>query len=294
MSIQRLSNAGQSGFRYKSLIAGITPVASVPVIGEATALTYSTASVTFTAPGAYAGSTYTATSSPGGFTGTSASSPITVSGLSGETAYTFTVTATNATGTSGPSAASNSITTPAEWSPLGAYDALATVTLSEATSTVTFTGIPSGYKHLQIRAIGRTNRTNYSVEQVRMRLNSDSGSNYATHQLGGDGATPYSFTPGTSSTFMLVGQIGTSIAGTNTSGAFVTDILDYASTDKNRTIRTLAGVDPSATISGTVYGAVTFSSGVWMNSTTPISSITLSTELSGNFTSGSFALYGVK
>ena len=54
MSIPRLSNSGQSGYRYKSLIAGITPVASVPVIGEATALTFSTASVTFTAPGAYA------------------------------------------------------------------------------------------------------------------------------------------------------------------------------------------------------------------------------------------------
>jgi len=175
-----------------------------------------------------------------------------------------------------------------------AYDSISTVTLTGSQSTVTFSSIPSTYKHLQIRAIGRTNRTNYSVEQVRIRLNSDSGNNYATHQLGGDGGSPYSFTPGTPSSYMLIGQIGTSIAGTDTSGIFVSDILDYTSANKNKTIRTLAGVHPTAALSGTVYGATTLSSGVWMNSADAISSITLSTELGGNFTSGSFALYGIK
>jgi hypothetical protein len=37
--------------------------------------------------------------------------------------------------------------------PFGAYDSLATVTLSADAASVTFAGIPSGYKHLQIRAI---------------------------------------------------------------------------------------------------------------------------------------------
>jgi hypothetical protein len=53
---------------------------------------------------------YTATSSPGGFTVTSLANPLTVSGLTDTVAYTFTVTATNTVGTSGPSAASNSVT----------------------------------------------------------------------------------------------------------------------------------------------------------------------------------------
>ena len=53
---------------------------------------------------------YTVTSSPGSFTATGASSPLTVAGLLSDTAYTFTVTATNASGTSIASAASASMT----------------------------------------------------------------------------------------------------------------------------------------------------------------------------------------
>lgn len=178
--------------------------------------------------------------------------------------------------------------------PLSSFESIQTVTLTGSQSTVTFSSIPSTYKHLQIRAIARTNRTNYSVEQVFMRFNSDSGSNYTGHQLGGDGGSPYAFSTSAPSTYMLVGQIGTSIAGADTSGIFITDILDYTSANKNKTARTLAGVHPSAAISGTVYGATTLSSGLWMNSATAVSSITFSTELGGNFTSGSFALYGIK
>jgi hypothetical protein len=98
----------------------VTPTATVPgapTIGTATATSSTTATVVYTAPASDGGSTitsYTATSSPSGITGTlsqAGSGTITVSGLTGGTAYTFTVTATNAIGTSAASAASNSITT---------------------------------------------------------------------------------------------------------------------------------------------------------------------------------------
>ncbi len=74
------------------------------------------ATVNFTAPGSNGGSaitTYTATSSPGGLTGTCAgpaACTITVTGLTNGTAYTFTVTATNAAGTSSASTTTGSIT----------------------------------------------------------------------------------------------------------------------------------------------------------------------------------------
>jgi chitodextrinase len=88
----------------------------LPIIGTATKTGSTTATVAFAAPLDDGGQTitgYTATSSPGNIIGTSATSPISMTGLSPNTTYTFTVTATNADGTSGPSQPSNPITTDA-------------------------------------------------------------------------------------------------------------------------------------------------------------------------------------
>lgn len=123
-----------------------TTVPQAPTIGTATGGNTS-ASITFTA-GATGGktvSTFTATSSPSSITGTSASSPISVTGLSNGTAYTFTVTATNANGTSSASAASNSVT-PAI--PDGWYQIASTTASS---GLITFSSIPSTYKALVLR-----------------------------------------------------------------------------------------------------------------------------------------------
>ena len=87
-------------------------VPDAPTIGTATAGN-ATASVPFTAPSNIGGSAitgYTVTSSPGSITATGTTSPISVTGLTNNTAYTFTVTATNIYGTSISSSASNSVT----------------------------------------------------------------------------------------------------------------------------------------------------------------------------------------
>lgn len=102
--------------QFQSVGASVWPRSpGAPTIGTATAVTYQTATVAFTAPsdtGSGGITGYTATSSPSSLTGTG-TSPITVSGLSGSTSYTFTVVASTPGGTGPASAASNSITTAA-------------------------------------------------------------------------------------------------------------------------------------------------------------------------------------
>lgn len=124
-------------------------VPNAPTIGTATnvgtgrAYNNGRADVTFTAP-TYTGrlpiTSYTVTSSPGGFTGTGAASPISVTGLQSGVAYTFTVTATNGVGTSGASAASNSITA----TTVPQAPTIGTATAGDASATVAFTAGATG------------------------------------------------------------------------------------------------------------------------------------------------------
>jgi hypothetical protein len=173
------------------------------------------------------------------------------------------------------------------WSPTGAFDALATVTLSATTASVTFSGIPTGYKHLQIRAITRTSSGNFN--DLLATVNGDSGSNYSWHRLLADGG---SVSAGAVASTTAI-TIGVDSSPTQTSGVFavnIIDILDYASTSKNKTFRALTGVDNNGS------GYVIYYSGAWYNSSTAINSITFTPQAgAGSLVSGTqFALFGVK
>jgi hypothetical protein len=115
MAVRKASDSNLTGKKYNDGSAGGAKVPDVvdPVTPGTPTITFSAASVPFTASEkGGAASTYTATSSPGSITGTAASSPITVDGLSDNTAYTFTITGTNATATGPASDASASVSVP--------------------------------------------------------------------------------------------------------------------------------------------------------------------------------------
>lgn len=90
---------------FAKLPGAPTAVAGTAGNGQAT-VSFSPSSQTGIEPT----SSYTVTASPGGATAAGTGSPIVVGGLTNGTAYTFTVSATNALGSSPASAASNSVT----------------------------------------------------------------------------------------------------------------------------------------------------------------------------------------
>lgn len=161
---------------------------------------------------------------------------------------------------------------------------------SAGASTITFSSIPATYKHLQLRCIAQTDRATYSIDNVKIRFNSDSGSNYSRHALAGNGSSAYT-DAGASQTEMLSPTISSS-AGGSIFGTFVMDVTDYASTSKYKTIRALGGEDVNGTIAGQP-GYLALWSGAWLN-TSAVNSITLTPLVGSVFTQYSqFALYGI-
>jgi len=156
------------------------------------------------------------------------------------------------------------------------FDSIQTVTVGAGgSSSISFTSIPSIYKHLQIRSTTLTN-----AGGINIRFNSDTGSNYTYHQLYCDGSTVMA-NSGTAQTSGFIGY--SNIAGSNPTVG-VCDILDYQNANKYKTHRSLSGTDANGS------GTITFFSGLWLN-TAAITSI----NLIGTFAQySSFALYGIK
>lgn len=178
------------------------------------------------------------------------------------------------------------------WQPEGAYDSLATITVgATSVASITFTGIPSTYKHLQIRGIARGSRASFPNDNLNIRFNGDTGSNYSRHKLEGDGSSASSNGAASDSRIPSNALAGLG-APTNTFSAHIFDILDYANSNKNTTLRGLDGVDVNGTVAG-YGGVIELFSGSWMN-TAAVTSITLYPG-DPNFTQyTTFALYGIK
>ena len=172
---------------------------------------------------------------------------------------------------------------------LGSFESIATQTLASNTASVTFSSIPSTYKHLQIRFLGRSTRAAADAN-IRLQMNGDTATNYSMHDLYGDGTSALA-TGSATQTYMDLGRApGTSVTNTSVFGVGIIDIIDYSSTSKNKTARSFWGYDTNATPSSLLG----LRSGLWQ-STSAITSITLFQASSASWLAGStIALYGIK
>lgn len=165
------------------------------------------------------------------------------------------------------------------------YESIATITTA---GTFTFSSIPSTYKHLEIRAIGKSSNSTYQSIYWTMRLNGDSTSgNYNCHSLyGNGGGSVTAMGNGTYTDQMIIGEIAASGSGmaSQTVSPFIVNISDYANTGKRKIIRSFVGFD------GSGVGTMRISSGLW-NSNSAISSITIYGSDTGVLHA---ALYGIK
>lgn len=164
-----------------------------------------------------------------------------------------------------------------------AFESIASVTVgSSGAATVSFTNIPSNYQHLQIRCISET--TSSSLYGF-LRLNGDTGGNYTTHFLYGDGSSALAtYTAGDTSIYATRSTSSDNVYW----GCAILDFHDYAVTTKNKTIRMFTGMDANGS------GVVMANSAVWL-STNAISSMEFRPSVSGNFrVNTTFALYGIK
>ena len=168
----------------------------------------------------------------------------------------------------------------------GSFESISTTTVGVGgQSTVTFSSIPTNYKHLQLRIMLGSN--NSSADSTDMRFNGDTGSNYTYHQLYGTGAAAGS----EASTPRTAAIAGISIrpnTETNMFSVGIIDILDYANTNKYKTQRTFGGWETNGN------GQILLTSTSWM-STSAISQIEIYSRAGGGFRQySSFALYGLR
>ncbi len=167
------------------------------------------------------------------------------------------------------------------------YESIATVTVgSGGAANVEFTSIPSTYTHLQIRGLVKSINVNQDVTNTNLTINSGTQNSYY-HGLRGNGTSAIA-NNGAGFYFPIYSPSTTGY--TNIFNACVIDILDYANTNKNKTVRGFGGFDANGS------GWINLASCLF-NTTTAISSIKIETD-GGAFTGwaqySQFALYGIK
>lgn len=152
------------------------------------------------------------------------------------------------------------------------YEPIATYTAPSTTSTYTFSSIPSTYTDLRLVVNGNLT----SLEDIGVRLNGDTGSNYSYTGLTGTGSSATSNRQSNQS-YAYVGSLDGSASMT------IYDFMNYSNATTYKTF-----LNRTSAAGWVVYTRV----GLW-RSTSAVNSITL-TPVNSFATGTTLTLYGIK
>jgi hypothetical protein len=158
------------------------------------------------------------------------------------------------------------------------YEPIATTTLGSTSSNVSFTSISGSYTDLRlVIAVGNSSAGNV----VRMRVNSDTGSNYSRTELAGNGSSASSTRASNQTQFNLDGKSNSSTTPTE---LITVDLLNYSNTTTYKTILNRANNAAYATEAMVQ---------LW-RSTSAITQIDIFPNASTFVVGSTFTLYGIK
>ncbi len=170
------------------------------------------------------------------------------------------------------------------------FESIQTVTVGAGgQSSISFSSIPSTFKHLQLRAMHRITTSATGSRRCILQINGDTtASNYRNHWLYGNGGSATSETDGTNP-IIAYSTDAANIA--NTFAVTIIDILDYSSSDKRKTVRSFNGQDVNGT--GGLVGIYSMAN---YNSISAITSLTFRPNTGADNLAqySHFALYGIK
>jgi hypothetical protein len=156
------------------------------------------------------------------------------------------------------------------------YVALDKKTVTTAVTSVEFTGISQAYTDLVVVINAQTS----SDTQIRLQLNGNTGANYSSTVMAGDGSTAFSIRVSNENS-MNIGGAGTQF------GTTILNFNNYSNTTTNKTVL----ADYKSTSSS--YGETGAKVGLWRN-TNAITSILFLLPGSFTYSAGStFSLYGI-
>lgn len=177
---------------------------------------------------------------------------------------------------------------------MAVIEAIATCYLEADAASITFSGIPDTYQHLQIRGSARSPHRDSGVTNlVWMAGNGsiDTGANWNYHISGAQNTTgktdsSINSTYGITLLYTLPGLVWSTSIPFGFYGVSICNIMDYASVNKNKTFQTMGHGFLNA------YPSMMIGSGMWDNKTDPIDIIKISANTDDLGRSSEFTLYG--